>query len=255
MAGTVVSDTIENIRGLIVRGEVGLGGRLPSEREMADMFCVSRSSVREALEELRKQGGIVSRRGRRGGTFVNTAGPFWHNRGRMEVLRGSAVMVNRKAGQLWTLQNEIPPQEHRLKTEVISAQRERCPQNLCKMFGLLDSRSLFRIVRKRSADDEPISYEQTYCDPAWFPDMLEQDLTQSILFLMLEHYHMKAAEIEEQIEVVAAQGPMVQHLKVGSGSSLLQVNLLIADDSGTALLYSHDHYRPDHVRLTVHNQL
>jgi DNA-binding GntR family transcriptional regulator len=66
---------------------------------------------------------------------------------------------------------------------------------------------------------------------------------------------MKASEIEEQVEVVAAQGKMAQHLKVEPGSSLLQVNLLIVDGDGTALIYSHDHYRPDHVRITVRNRL
>jgi GntR family transcriptional regulator len=255
MAGMVVSDTVENIRSLIARGEVGLGGKLPSEREMADMFCVSRSSVREALMELREQGGIESRRGRRGGTFVAADGPFWQNRGRMEVLSSSAVMVNRRAGQLWTLQNEMPRHGYQLETEVISACLERCPKNLCEMFGLVDSRSLYRIVRKRSSEGEPISYEQTYCDPAQFPDMLKQDLTQSILLLVLNHYHMAATEVEERIEVVAAQGKMAQHLKVGTGSSLLQVNLLIVDSSDKALLYSHDHYRPDHMRLTVRNRV
>jgi GntR family transcriptional regulator len=255
MSGIVVSDTIENIRSLIARGEIGLGGKLPSEREMADMFCVSRSSVREALMELREQGAIESRRGRRGGTFVAANELFWQNRGRMEVLSGATVMVNRRAGQLWTLQNEMPRHGYRLETEVLSASLERCPKDLCEMFGLIDSRSLYRIVRKRSSDGEPISYEQTYCNPAQFPDMLKQDLTHSILLLILNHYHMVAAEVEERIEVVAAQGRMAQHLRVGAGSSLLQVNLLIVDGSGKALLYSHDHYRPDHIRLTVRNRV
>ena len=46
------------------------GDRLPSERDLADQFKVSRSSVREAIRSLELQGLVVSKRG--SGTFINT---------------------------------------------------------------------------------------------------------------------------------------------------------------------------------------
>ena len=54
----------------IRQGQLQHGARLPSERELAEQFKVSRSSVREAIRSLELQGLVVSKRG--SGTFINT---------------------------------------------------------------------------------------------------------------------------------------------------------------------------------------
>jgi DNA-binding FadR family transcriptional regulator len=48
----------DHLRELIDQGEYPIGGRLPSERELADRLCVSRPSVREALIVLEVEGRI-----------------------------------------------------------------------------------------------------------------------------------------------------------------------------------------------------
>jgi len=60
----------EVIRGLIHRGELSPGDRLPPERALADQLGVARVSLREALAQLQQEGYLVARRGARGGTFV-----------------------------------------------------------------------------------------------------------------------------------------------------------------------------------------
>ena len=62
---------VEQIRGLISEGRWAPGDQIPPERELAERFKVSRTSVREALRALEMQGVIDSRQG--GGTFVRTA--------------------------------------------------------------------------------------------------------------------------------------------------------------------------------------
>ena len=59
---------VEQIENSIKRGELLPNSRLPSERELARIFEVSRTSVREALNILQAKGLIVSTQG--GGTFV-----------------------------------------------------------------------------------------------------------------------------------------------------------------------------------------
>jgi GntR family transcriptional regulator, transcriptional repressor for pyruvate dehydrogenase complex len=56
-------DIILQIERAISSGELGPGDRLPSERELAETFGVSRSSVREALRALEMFGVVVARRG------------------------------------------------------------------------------------------------------------------------------------------------------------------------------------------------
>jgi len=54
----------------IALGEFESGQRLPTERELAVMLEVSRTTVREAIQRLQASGYVRTRRGRGGGTFV-----------------------------------------------------------------------------------------------------------------------------------------------------------------------------------------
>ena len=58
---------------LIGEGSLVPGGRLPAERELAESFGVSRSSLRQALKVLEIMGVISQRVG--DGTYLNTAAP------------------------------------------------------------------------------------------------------------------------------------------------------------------------------------
>jgi GntR family transcriptional regulator, transcriptional repressor for pyruvate dehydrogenase complex len=69
--GTRVSGAIvEQMRSLIVSGEISPGDRLPPERELAEQFNVSRVSVRDALRVLEVLGLVDIRVGAAGGAFV-----------------------------------------------------------------------------------------------------------------------------------------------------------------------------------------
>lgn len=63
-------DVVGQIHDLIRDGTLKPGDRLPPERELAEQFEVSRSSIREAMRALELQGLVASRPG--SGTFVST---------------------------------------------------------------------------------------------------------------------------------------------------------------------------------------
>lgn len=62
----------ERIVTAIALGEFVPDQRLPTERDLAAMLEVSRTTVREALQRLAAAGYVTTRRGRAGGTFVTT---------------------------------------------------------------------------------------------------------------------------------------------------------------------------------------
>lgn len=64
----------ERIVTAIALGEFVPDQRLPTERDLAAMLEVSRTTVREALQRLQASGYVTTRRGRAGGTFVATDG-------------------------------------------------------------------------------------------------------------------------------------------------------------------------------------
>jgi len=64
----IYEEVVSQIHALIRDGRFKAGDQLPAERELAETFKVSRTSVREALRALESQGLIVSRTGM--GNFV-----------------------------------------------------------------------------------------------------------------------------------------------------------------------------------------
>jgi GntR family transcriptional regulator, transcriptional repressor for pyruvate dehydrogenase complex len=66
-----ISDQIgDELKGLILRGDLKRGVKLPTEEQLALQLKVSKVSVREALRNLETEGLIEKRRGVHGGSFV-----------------------------------------------------------------------------------------------------------------------------------------------------------------------------------------
>ncbi len=61
------------LKSAILEGHYKPGDKLPTERELCELFQASRSSVREALRALENAGLVTKRTGKYGGTYVNTA--------------------------------------------------------------------------------------------------------------------------------------------------------------------------------------
>ncbi|HEY5191291.1 MAG TPA: FadR/GntR family transcriptional regulator [Candidatus Deferrimicrobium sp.] len=64
----VYEEIVSKVKNMIEKGRFKAGDQLPVERELAEVFRVSRSSVREALRSLESQGFIESRQG--DGTYI-----------------------------------------------------------------------------------------------------------------------------------------------------------------------------------------
>lgn len=73
--GNAFEETVERLLTVIKLGVVGLGERLPPERELATQLGISRLTLREAIRELSDAGYVESRRGRLGGTFITYTRP------------------------------------------------------------------------------------------------------------------------------------------------------------------------------------
>src|SRR3954449_10002667 len=63
-------EAVEQIAERIKAGDLHLGDRLPSERELAALMRISRPTLREAVKALAEAGVLEVRRGQSGGTFV-----------------------------------------------------------------------------------------------------------------------------------------------------------------------------------------
>jgi len=101
----ISSQIADQIRSSILAGEFSPGDKLPPERELAEMFGVSRPSVREALNILASSGLVMSYQG--GGTVVmslveSSAGNHLSDLIKGEQERALDVIEVRKCMEAWT---------------------------------------------------------------------------------------------------------------------------------------------------------
>lgn len=72
---TLPEQIVEQIKESIVSGQLKKGDKLPSEQELADLFQVSRPTIRDALKLLTASKLLVSRPGAKGGHFITDISP------------------------------------------------------------------------------------------------------------------------------------------------------------------------------------
>jgi GntR family transcriptional regulator, transcriptional repressor for pyruvate dehydrogenase complex len=137
----VSTQIAEQIRSSILAGEFAPGDKLPPERELAEMFGVSRPSVREALNVLASSGLVMSYQG--GGTVVkslvesSSANPL-SELIRVQKDRALDVIEVRKCMESWTAwyaaQRALPDDIRRMEEIIAGMERN--------LEGLLPSEDL-----------------------------------------------------------------------------------------------------------------
>jgi len=142
----------EQIRNSIMTGEFVPGDRLPPERELAEMFGVSRPSVREALNILGASGLVEALQG--GGTTVKSlmeqgSGNALSDMIRVEQERALDVIEVRKCMESWTAyyaaQRALPEDLRRME-QIVDGMR----QNLETLQPSEDLDANFHVVIARA---------------------------------------------------------------------------------------------------------
>jgi len=126
----ISSQIAEQIRSSILAGEFSPGDKLPPERELAELFGVSRPSVREALNLLASSGLVESYQG--GGTVVRSLVELSTGNSLSELIKGEQaraldVIEVRKCMEAWTAyyaaQRALPEDLRKLEQIVLEMER------------------------------------------------------------------------------------------------------------------------------------
>ena len=153
----VSSQIADQIRSSILAGEFSPGDKLPPERELAEMFGVSRPSVREALNVLASAGLVTSYQG--GGTVVmslveTTSGNPLSELIRTQQDRALDVIEVRKCMESWTAyyaaQRSLPEDLRRMDELVAGMERNlnglKPSEDLDANFHIVIARATHNIV-------------------------------------------------------------------------------------------------------------
>lgn len=215
------------LRSRIFHGRYGPGSPIPSENDLAGEFGVARLTVRQAIQELRREGALVSRRG--SGTFVPHG------------LR--LVRPVRFHGYL----EDFILQSLTLQTKVGSSDVVAAPPAVRKSYGLAAGAKAVRFERIRLADGTPVQYSVNYLLPEIARRLPLKSLTSGSLSEMLaREAGLETTSATQRFTAVAATSDAARALKVDRGAPLLFVET-VGYNGVRVVNVTHVYYRPEHV--------
>lgn len=220
----------DNLAELVEVGLLKAGDVLPSERDLSEMYGVSRLTVRQALQALTSRGLLHTQHGV--GTFVLPPRP---KANLAPTVTGFSQRM-REAGMTPTsqlLQAELHPATPVLRHRLALGADEKV---LC-------------LRRLRLADDEPLILETSFLPAARFAGLTAHDLEQQSLYHLLEtQYGVQVAATEQTLEPTLLQADEVAHLKQPEGSPAMLVRIVAYDQDQTPVEYSKSVVRGDRCR-------
>lgn len=213
------------LRDCIVGGVLNDGDRIPSEKELAETFSVSRITARRALQELVREDLVARHRGR--GTFVN-------HKYRRDLV--SAPLV----GMLESL--ETMGRETRVK--VLSLRFVRPAAELAEEFQLDDDQQVCQIVRVRRHHSMPFAYYESW-SVGFDRSLTKRALEQRPRLELFKDFGVRITHIEQTLTAEAASPSAADALGIMPGKPLLKLLRRSFNRRGRQVDYLVGVYNPD----------
>lgn len=210
----------------IAAGAYAQGAQLPSEHELMARFAVSRVTVRQALDDLRRRGAIEAQRGK--GYFV------------------SRLTAVHDLQRLQSFGEMMAPLGVETRSELVALIEQPASGEVAAALRIAAAAPVTRIERLRIAGGTTISY-----DVSFFPTDIGQrlaalDLEREDIFLMLERrLCIELGFADLTIDVVPASDRQGRLLAVLAGEPVMRIRRLTHDSTGRGIDYERLYARLD----------
>jgi GntR family transcriptional regulator len=219
-----------NIISLIDNNFLRAGDALPSERELGELYRVSRMTVRQAINELASEGVLNRLQGV--GTFVtekNIVAPI------VPAVIGFSERI-RKAG--------MKPTSRVLALELIPG-----TPVITERLQLEPKMPLICLKRLRLIDDEPLMIETSYLSYTSFPELMEIDFSVNSLYdLLATRYSSPVVETDHTLEPTLLTHDESTHFDLKSGQPAMLVHVVAYTTSHKPLEFCKSVIRGDRCR-------
>ncbi len=221
----------DGLRNRIAAGELPAQSAIPSERELAQQWGVSRMTVRAAIDDLVGEGLLIRHQGRKtlvAGEKINRAAGFTSF---SEEMRLRGWQPHSQVRQVTTLPADV----------AIAAQ-----------LNLPPGARVILIERLRFADDEPLAHEFVYLPHSRFPELAGMDLAQASLYDLLEQtYGVRPVYAEESVEAMLMPANEAELFGLKAGAPALLTRRVTRDEEDNLIEAATTLYRGDRYRMVL----
>ena len=193
---TILIDMIEN--------KLNENDKLLSEREICETYDVSRTTVRQAMDELEKEGYIYKIHGK--GTFV------------------SPKRVNQDLVSFYSFTEEMKKLDKFPSSEVTGFEIVQGDEKICSIFNIAKDDLLYRISRIRKADGLPMMYETTYLPFNRYKGIKKEQLEENPMYdVLIKCFNTKITSAEEYFMPILTNKLESVYLDIKEGSPSLKI--------------------------------
>jgi GntR family transcriptional regulator len=216
----------EALRTRILDGSYQTHAQLPTESELTGQFGVSRITVRQALNDLQKEGLIFKIHGK--GAFVSKPKAFQD----LARLQGFAEAMHVHGYETYN--------------KLISIRHMAAPKAVAEMLKLGRGARITELRRVRFLNREPISLDVSYLSREIGERLAKEDLATRDIFLILENdYGIHLGNAELRIEATTADDQLAEMLGISDGAPILRIERLTCTADGKPLDFEYLYYRGD----------
>lgn len=207
-------------------GSYPLNSLIPRETDLAAKFKVSRPTIRQAIKQLEDKGYLERRRKK--GTWVKAVKieqEFTH------VIESYSEEMNSKG---------VVP-----KTNVLLFTQTTPNDEIMTNLNLTSGEKVFKLVRLRYADQQPLVLVTSYIPVKICPDMAELDFTQVSLYSFLASKNYAVKHVKRKLEVQKADQTTANLLNIQLADPIFYFHTAGFTKTEVPVEYSIAQYRGD----------
>lgn len=235
MQTPIYQQIMNTLVGKIERGEYLPGEKLPSERELAELYDVNRMTVKKAMDMLVDTGYLSRSVGK--GTFVKGD--------RSKLLLGAG---SHSATQNYGMSARIKNRGMKAASSIIFSGILQGYPSMCTRLRVSRSESLFALHRVRYGDDEPLGIEYTYIPAKYFADVEEQDFNHVSLYDYMNAKGHLPVEFLQTLMIIRCPKREAKYLKLEEGvAPVFCFEYTGRDSSGQVVEYTRSYLKSESV--------
>lgn len=224
------TEAVEKLEDFIVVNRLTANTRIPSERDLCEMWGVSRSTLRQAVDTLVSWGVLYRVQG--SGVYV------------------AVSKKNRNMVGVDSMIGELRQQGIFLAKKIISARVIEATKQISRKLKVPLGRKVYEYIRVRTVDYVPSVMETTYIDCQQYPDFGEYyNEKTSMDYIFRNIYHKKQDSGEEHISVTYASENEAQICEIKPGDPLFFTSGVIKDEKGIPITYYKQLFRSDQFKF------
>jgi len=183
-----------------------------SEREICEIYNVSRTTVRQSMDELEKEGYIYKVHGK--GTFV------------------SPKRMNQDLISFYSFTEEMKKLGKFPSSEVTGFEIVQADEKISVIFKVGIGDLLYRISRIRKADGLPMMYETTYLPFDRFKGITKEQLQENPMYdILIKSFNAKITSAEEYFRPILTNKLESIYLEIKESSPSLKIERFTYEDN------------------------